>query len=203
MIKWIEYVDKDSAFFVYRLKHPITHEVKYIGITNNPKERYRKHKSALKAINLKNNWIKSLLSQGLLPLMEIIDFAETRDLINQKEKYWIIKHNEWDCDLKNMTSGGDGGNTMQGRKLTTEQCKKISLSKIGKPNKTTALTNTLTKSKPVNQICPETKQILNTFPSVRVASEITGCSKTNIAKMASGKIKRTIRKVGGYEWSYN
>jgi hypothetical protein len=192
-------VDLNSPFFVYTLSDPSNNKVKYVGITNNPNERYRKHLTN-KKITLKNNWIKSLKSKGLNPLMNLIDSDINRELINEKEKYWIIKHREWDCDLKNMTSGGDGGDTMSGRKLSEEAKKKISIANKGRTRDMDYLNSK--KRKAVQQICFETKRVIAEFESVVSASIITGCSKTNISKFANGNIKETIKKVGGYEWKY-
>lgn len=201
-IKYLSNINIDSAFFVYQLCDPITSNPKYIGVSKNLEARYRKHLNE-KSITLKNNWIKSLAKKNQKPLMVVIDSADTRDKVNKLERYWIKYHKNKGIELKNMTDGGDGGDTMSGRSLTEEQSRKISLSKIGVPNPQTAITNRKHKSKVVHQIDFVTKEIINTFPSVAEASRITGCSKTNIGKFASGNIKSSIKKVGGYEWRYD
>lgn len=202
IIKKIDCVDLKSNFFVYTLACPKTDKVKYVGITNNPKQRLRKHLTSIKKPTLKNNWIKSLLNKGLEPVMTLTDSSDLRTEINNKEKYWIIKYREWGCDLKNITTGGDGGSTMLGRKLTKEQSLKISLSKKGVKNPYVGINNKSTKSKKVSQIDFNTKEVIAVFNSVIDASKITGCSKTNISKFANGNIKPSIKKVGGYEWKY-
>lgn len=192
-----------NSFYIYKLVCPITNKPQYIGITKNCKTRYRKHLNE-KSITLKNNWIKSLLKKGLKPLMVVFDSRETRDEINKLERYWITKFKyDWEIDLKNMTDGGDGGETMLGRNLTEEQKNKISLANKGKEKPHLVEYNKKNKSRPVCQIDFETKEIIKIFKSVREASELTGCSKTNISKLANGTLKSTIKKVGGYEWRYS
>lgn len=200
MIKYLSSVNKEHSVFIYRFVHPVSEIVKYIGVTNDPKARYRKHLSHKKRTKL-TNWFKSLTNEGLLPKMVIIDSANDRESANNLEKFWIIKHKEWGFDLKNMTDGGDGGDTMSGRKLSKEARLKISRAKKGVKRNVGPKFNA-SKRKAVLQICPNTKQIIAEFESVRSASKITGCSKTNISKMANGSIKETIKLVGGYEWRY-
>lgn len=201
-ITFIEGVDKNNSFFVYRLSSPENNVVKYIGITKDLSVRYRKHITQTSKRTLKNNWIKSLLKRGVKPVMTVIDGAETREEANILEKYWIIKHKDWGFDLKNMTNGGDGGDTMSGRKLTPEQCLKISQRNKGMRRPDLSESNKEKKSKSVLQINPENGAVIERFESVRIASELTGCSRTNIAKFASGNIKPTIKKVGGFWWKY-
>lgn len=199
MIKKIDCVNIEHNFFVYSLSDPRNGLVKYIGITKNPKERLRKHLSQ-KNVTLKNNWVKSLLSNGVTPIMTLVDSSIDRESINEKEKQWIIKYREWGCDLKNMTNGGDGGDTFSGKHHTEEAKNKISLANKGRKRDLSYLTEK--KTKKVQQICPITKKVINVFNSVVDAYRITGVSKTNISKFACGKLKSTVKMVGGYEWRY-
>lgn len=199
MIKFLEHINESEPFYIYMLTDKIGDPL-YIGITKNVKERYRKHLNE-KSITLKNNWIKSLLVKGEKPIMVIIDYANDRVEANKKEKQFISDYKNLGFNLKNMTNGGDGGETMTGRKLTSEQRNKISKSKIGKKQPFLIEFNK-SKRKVVYQIDPITKSILRSFDSVKIASEITGCSKTNISKFANGSIKKGCKTVGGYEWRY-
>lgn len=197
-IRYIKHIDVDSKYFLYTLRCPKTNIVKYVGITKDPVGRYRKHLNP-RSTTLKNNWIKSLKNKGLKPLMVISDSSDTRDGINKKEIYWIIKYREWGFELKNMTSGGDGGDTFTGKKHTDEAKNKISIANKGR--KRADVTN-VSKRKKVAQIDFNTNEIISVFDSVRVASERTNSSRTNISKMANGTIKPTVKKVGGYVWKY-
>lgn len=60
----------------------------------------------------------------------------------------------------------------------------------------------LASSRPVYQIDFDSKKIINKFASIKEASLITNCSKTNISKLCSGSIKKSIKKVGGFLWCY-
>ena len=46
---------------------------------------------------------------------EIIEECETKETLDEREKYWIDYYNAVDSDdFYNIASGGDGGNTIQG-----------------------------------------------------------------------------------------
>ncbi len=94
--------------YIYTLSHPITHEVKYVGKSIDPKERLRTHiKDARKNYrnNLSCNWVKSLLKKGLEPVMDIIDDIEGD--WEWLEIYWVAQFKAWGFELKNTTEGGD------------------------------------------------------------------------------------------------
>lgn len=93
--------------FIYALIDPITDDIKYIGKTSNPKRRYTQHISTVGEKNQnKTNWINSLISNGLLPKMIILETCNHHEWKN-KERYWIKKFRDSGCDLLNITDGGD------------------------------------------------------------------------------------------------
>ena len=60
--------------FIYVLIDPTTLEIRYVGKTKNCYQRFRHHLVAsANPKSHKRNWIKSLQSQGLKPIMNIID----------------------------------------------------------------------------------------------------------------------------------
>ena len=62
--------------YIYTLSDPITGDVRYVGKSIRPDGRYKDHirESRLANINTyKISWIKSLISSGLSPVMDIID----------------------------------------------------------------------------------------------------------------------------------
>lgn len=90
-------------FFIYTLSHPLTNEIKYVGQTNNLKNRYHQHIN--EAIfrytnNRKNNWIVSLHNKNLKPVMEVLE--ETLNP-NKDEEFWINQLNCWGFDLTNYS----------------------------------------------------------------------------------------------------
>lgn len=101
-----------SKRYIYCLKHPITGEIRYIGKTKNPSDRYKDHlrsfKKVLKGINNQwvSRWINKLNKEGLQPKMKIllecnifnVNFCEIE----------LISHYKQFCKLTNLTKGGDG-----------------------------------------------------------------------------------------------
>lgn len=97
--------------YIYTLSDPTTNEIRYIGQTNDMKERLRNHLSEcnLQDTTKKNNWIVSLYQKGVVPLMELLDIGNSNN-INDLEKYWISQFKNWGFKLTNGTEGGDGFN---------------------------------------------------------------------------------------------
>jgi group I intron endonuclease len=95
--------------FIYILKHPETNAVRYVGKTNNIKNRWFNHLSKAKTKKAHvYSWIKSLLKRGISPIMEVIEEC-TIDNWETREKYWISYYKESGCKLCNMTTGGETG----------------------------------------------------------------------------------------------
>ena len=130
--------------YIYILKHPETFEVKYVGKTNNIKRRFAQHKSkkCLEKTGSKKlaSWILKLLSNNLLPIMEIIE--ECDDNWAEREKYWISYYSNT-TTLCNLSEGGEGvghndstkskiKNALVGRKRSDEEKEAISKAMIGK-----------------------------------------------------------------------
>jgi group I intron endonuclease len=128
--------------YIYILKHPETFEVKYVGKTNNIKRRFAQHKSkkCLEKTGSKKlaSWILKLLSNDLLPIMEIIE--ECNDNWVEREKYWISYYSN--TNLCNLSEGGEGvghnnstkskiKNALTGRKRSDEEKQAISKSMTG------------------------------------------------------------------------
>jgi group I intron endonuclease len=129
--------------YIYVLRHPETFEVKYVGKTNNIKRRFAQHKSkkCLEKTGSKKlaSWILKLLSNNLLPIMEIIE--ECDDNWVEREKYWISYYSN--TNLCNLSDGGEGvghndstkskiKNALIGRKRSDEEKQAISKAMIGK-----------------------------------------------------------------------
>jgi len=144
-----------SKRYIYCLKHPITEEIRYVGKTKNPKNRYKKHLDSYKLVRKGRNkqyvsrWINKLKNQELEPVMKIliecnslnVDYCETQ----------LISHYKQFCKLTNISGGGEGDTMSEegkkilsermkgnkhgvGRKVTEEQKKKLSLSIMGDKN---------------------------------------------------------------------
>lgn len=109
--------------------------VRYIGKTINLKKRYDSHinESSLKRTH-KEKWINKTLTNGGKIIMEILDICEEKDS-NFIESYWISQFKTWGYNLVNLTSGGDGGSPMKGKKHS-EDTKQI-MSELAKKRKPT------------------------------------------------------------------
>jgi DNA-binding CsgD family transcriptional regulator len=94
--------------YIYSLSDPNTHEIRYIGKSNNIVKRLHCHltKSNLVKNTHKNNWIKQLLLSGSKPILEVIDIVPIEDWMFW-EIYWISQFKTWGFDLTNLTNGGD------------------------------------------------------------------------------------------------
>jgi hypothetical protein len=95
----------NKKVFIYGLKCPITEKIRYIGKTNNLKDRYSRH------INEKKNyhkclWIKNLKEQGVKPEMVVIDEVDFCNWEEAERKY-IMLFKSFGADLTNKTIGGD------------------------------------------------------------------------------------------------
>ena len=209
--------------YIYILRHPETFEIRYVGKTNNIKRRFAQHKSkkCLEKTGSKKlaSWILKLLSNNLLPIMEIIE--ECDDNWAEREKYWISYYSN--TNLCNLSNGGEGvghndytkskiKNALTGRKRSDEEKQAISKAMIGK--KRGKYTNTeghkkryenpeerkkygIKLRKKVGQYDLE-NNLIQEFESLREASRQLNINCGSISKCCLGKNK----SAGGYIWKY-
>lgn len=108
-----------SNTYIYALKEPATNRVRYVGKTiQKPESRLASHISVAKHGRKKDYahcWIKSILSRGEKPILEIIESGVTVE----REIFWI-KHFRKSGVLTNFTDGGELGNTGKTWKLSKE-----------------------------------------------------------------------------------
>lgn len=97
---------------IYKITNSINYKI-YIGKTINLQKRIAKYKRSLKKES-SQNIIKSMKKYGFENFMfEIIYECESLDELNDKEKYFINSFNSMNEEVGyNMTSGGDGGDTL-------------------------------------------------------------------------------------------
>ena len=97
--------------YIYCLIDPIDKQIKYIGKTNNVKNRLYTHLSNCNLIKNtpKNSWIKKLKLKKLKPILEILDEVNFKDW-EFWEIYYISLYKSWGFNLKNYTNGGEGNN---------------------------------------------------------------------------------------------
>jgi hypothetical protein len=94
--------------FIYILIDPIDNTIRYVGKTNNPKERFKAHTNIARDNNThKRNWINKLRKCGCKPEIEIIDEVQLSEW-KYWERFWVAYYRFIGCDLVNYTNGGDG-----------------------------------------------------------------------------------------------
>lgn len=101
-------MNMERPWIIYTLADPRNGEVRYVGMTFRRDRRFIEHLSKARrgGKTHRDCWIRSLLSIGLSPTVEII--AEGRGEGWQKaERIWISAYRETDR-LVNHTDGGDG-----------------------------------------------------------------------------------------------
>lgn len=198
---------------IYVLKNPITKEIKYVGRSLNPKDRYRVHiylAKKNKHKNKKDAWICGLLNKNLKPLMEIIDDVNINEAI-VKEQFWIKKLKKT-CDLKNsrdyvennylfseesrkkMSEAAKGNTNRRGQKLSEETKNKISNSKKGYKQTKKQI---LKVSKPILQ-CDKKGNVIREWQSSSEASRVLNLNQGLISAVANNNKYR--KSHGGFIW---
>jgi predicted GIY-YIG superfamily endonuclease len=89
-------------YFVYKLSHPISGDIGYVGVTNNLYKRFKEHIAANGDMTKKGEWVKSLRSENLIPSISVIEAIETEEQAYMRERYWIQHFIETGVDLYNM-----------------------------------------------------------------------------------------------------
>lgn len=163
--------------YIYSLVCPLDGQVKYVGKANDTKGRFRKHKS-LGDTNTgdnsdKNEWIKTLLDQGLLPILEILEEVDVPEW-KVKEKFYVRQFKENGIKLFNICGGGNGATFGN------------SGSYKGNP--------------PVKVVClTKSGEYVNTFNSVKEGKEFSG---KRIDNVLAGKRKTSGGYIWLYEKDY-
>ena len=112
--------------YLYKLSHTTTKEVRYIGKTNNLARRLATHLSN-KNKTYCSSWIKSLITQNLFPLMEVVEEGDENNWVFL-EQFWIEQFRNWSFKLTNLTIGGEG---QYGRVASFETRQKMSEKRKG------------------------------------------------------------------------
>lgn len=166
-----------NIFYLYIITNSITSDC-YIGITENLKARWHKHRHpGNKAKHLR--LYRSMNKHGSENFfISILEEHETRDSAKRAEIEVIAMFNSTGVSMFNASDGGDGSS---GYKWTDEQKSKLSAQKSGI---TFSNEHKIALSKSKNRtICD---QFGNTYESTLDAAKRTGIKQKSIQKVISG-----------------
>lgn len=140
-----------DTWFIYTLVDARQPElVRYVGVTNNPRRRFRRHmRDAETTRTHKALWIASAVRSGGSVLMAILSDGLSHADALSREADVIAKYRSFGFDLTNTTDGGDGvvglvhsdaaksamSRARRGRKFSDEHREKLSASQKGRPGK--------------------------------------------------------------------
>jgi hypothetical protein len=171
--------------FIYVLKHPVTNEIRYVGLTRFPVKRLNNEINYPHTNHLRN-WVNSLKRELLKPVMELVEETE-EGLACDAERKWIAEMRARGCRLLNFTDGGERGYTypdevraaisaaIRGKKrrpMSDEHKAKISASQKGsKKPWSSARFVELNKSRAGIPLSEETKKKLSEIGKQHVMTE--------------------------------
>lgn len=113
-----------NTVFIYALNCPITGRTRYVGKANNPQRRFTEHLID-KSFTHRTCWIRSLVTAGQKPILEILDEVPS-EFWPQWEVAYIQFFRDEGFDLVNGNAGGEGG-----ADPTPETRAKLSVSNLG------------------------------------------------------------------------
>lgn len=142
MIRFTIYGEPASPItYIYALVDPDTGQPRYVGKSDNPIYRFRRHLKDDSDTH-KSRWIRTLLRNGKFPKLRVLQ-AVRFDEWQEAERYWIAQFRY--CELTNSTEGGIGplrpsDETREkmrqrklGRRITREHALKVSAALKGRP----------------------------------------------------------------------
>jgi len=95
---------KTCLVFIYTLSDPRDGQIRYVGKSVDIKQRMFDHLREKKRTK-KNHWIIGLQSEGLKPIMEVIEESNDSDW-QEAERFWITILRFYGFRLLNIESGG-------------------------------------------------------------------------------------------------
>lgn len=102
---WEKVDFEEASFFVYCLACPTTLEIRYIGITNNPRRRYANHFCVKSENTWKKNWVKQLRSRELKPIMLFLEKHPMRTFMSKTVGEVFIDNRETEMIHLFFTNG--------------------------------------------------------------------------------------------------
>ena len=164
--------------YIYTISDPETGYIRYVGKSNNIKDRFRKHleyRDNGKRKTYLYSWMRSLKED---PIIEIIEECDISDW-EFYERYWISQLLTWGFKLTNLTDGGDSlskfspevikklrqinkgeNNPMYGRKHSKESIEKIQKSREWYKGPSEETIRKISESKMGHEVSEETRNKL-------------------------------------------
>jgi hypothetical protein len=90
--------------YIYALKDPDTEDMRYVGMSKQPKIRFKAHMHD-RSNNRKGAWIAELRAAGKRPILTILE-ETNKENWEDRERYWIAKGRESGWPLLNIMAGG-------------------------------------------------------------------------------------------------
>lgn len=113
------------AYYVYALIDPSTMHPRYVGVTQNVRQRLSGHIND-KMKSIKTAWIQGLIAGNMTPKMLVLEDCSSVYDAKAAEVSWIEYLRFIGSNLTNGTKGGDGGLTHKTPKVSiTSQIKII------------------------------------------------------------------------------
>jgi hypothetical protein len=188
-----------KKIYIYGLVDVIKNELKYIGKSNNPQSRYRKHlQDSKKKISYKDKWIYSLLENNNKPELLIIDEVEEYDW-EKWEKFYISYYKFIGCKLTNISEGGENPPSHLGRKKTKEEIEKLRVSNLGKKRsiETRKRISEAKKGKPILHLNNGKKRSLSHRKNISFS--LKGRISPNKGKKYTDEYKKKLSKAHSHE----
>lgn len=91
--------DRYGIHKVYTLLDPTNNQIRYVGVTWLLIENRLATHLSCKLNKEKHKWILGLKKQGLMPIIEIVEYIDY--YYYNSEQYWISQFNTWGFDLFN------------------------------------------------------------------------------------------------------
>jgi group I intron endonuclease len=138
-----------SQFLIYCLKD-IAGNICYVGKSSNGKECAMRHFREKLYTKMKSPlylWIHSLVATGYFPSVFILEYVDSKENLDQRERHWIAELKNQGIRLLNVQTGGKN---LGGYKLSAEHREKIRLSLIG--NKRLVMTDEMRKKISLSRI---------------------------------------------------
>jgi group I intron endonuclease len=199
-----------SPHFIYKLLDPRGEDnVKYIGQTiYTLKKRLGEHLRA-NGNSERQIWIRSLLSEGITPIIEHIETVPVGGKWWEREKYWIKWYRDMGYKLVNSTDGGEGmpgyitkketkekqRRAKLGTKRTAESVEKSRMSNTGK-KRSLEVRKKMSEAQRGKVLSEETKGKLRQINLGKKQSEesIEKTRRANLGRRRTEQEKEALRK---------